>query len=65
VLSSSSLARQVEIDIATWLDRDLNSVTTEATRKADFGREVWECQCRMKTPHLWRLKIPHPDATAA
>jgi len=24
-----------------------------------------DCQCRMKTPHLWRLKIPHPDATIA
>ena len=23
------------------------------------------CQRRMKTPHLWRLKIPHPDATVA
>jgi Type IV secretory pathway, VirD2 components (relaxase) len=39
-LSSLPLERQVTADGATWLDRELLSVTPELLRDAGFGREV-------------------------
>ncbi len=48
VLSAQPLDRLVEVDAATWIDRELVSGTPEPIRDAGFGHDLREAQARRR-----------------